>query len=663
MDVEKIYKNPLFLVLLAIGLSVVLQSLFLLNIKDNPNLYFNGNFIPLWTHDSGLYGFYAKELISGANLPFTSEYMPGWLLYGMYKITPFSLDQLMFFSPVVISSFVIIPIFGIFALFNLQRVGFFAGVLTTISFGYYYRSFFGYFDTDILNLFFPLMVTWGLIGYSSTNNRLFILLSALSMLGFSLWYHSYIAVGASIVLMWSVYTFIFQREHLNNYLIIIILAIPFLHVNFLIELITIFCLFAISYQTFFTKTKYIPYIFLALLIIGAFFIDFNLFVQRAGDYIEKVQYTKLANLSFLNTLSTVSEAVKVDIDKFSMLVSSNLPLALVGLFGFVLLSFKHRQFLLILPLGFVGFLSLIAGERFVLYGIVVFSFGLVYIGHELSSGFAKYQKSILTIFMAIISYFYLQEIISFSKYKKPVFNQSQMQTLSKLPKNKDNFILTWWDYGWPLWYTTDAKTLIDNGKHFEDNYIISKLLFSTNQNLVANASKQSVKLFKEGRKKGHYKLMSYLLKNRSLNEALKLLKTPSESKTPVYWYLNNRLLKVANVIETFSNIDPKGGKQKNASFLAYIYNTKYNSFDSKNGIFSLQKGKLHVKTYINTQTKKTKNYEKNGIYLIQNKTHFFICDENIYNSFLVQALLLHNVDEKLFQIISYDDTSMLIKVK
>ncbi len=663
MDVEKIYKNSFLVVFVAIFLSLILQSIFLLHVKDNPSYFFDGNFIPLWTHDAGLYGFYAKKLISGANIAFKSEYMPGWLLYALYKLTPFSLEQLMFFTPVFISSLVIVPIFGMLKLFNLEKVGFFAGILTTLSFGYYYRSFFGYYDTDILNLFFPLMIIWGLIGFCHTNKKIFILLSALSMLGFSLWYHSYIAIGASIVLMWTLYTLIFKRDDFNSYLVLLMLAIPFLHVNITIKLISIFVMFLLTYQRFFIRSKYLPFIFLALVIVGGFFIDANSFIQRASEYIYKAEFTKLANIAFLNTLGTVSEASSIGFERFFNLSSSNISFGLIGIFGYILLVLKHRQYLLLLPLGFIGFLALVAGERFVIYGVSLFSIGIAYLTHEICSGLPKYKNIAILGLMCVVSIFYIKDIITFSKYEKPIFNKSELHVISKLPKAKDNFILTWWDYGWPLWYETEAQTLIDNGKHFEDNYIISKLLFLNNQNIVANASKQTVKLFKKARKKGHYKLMTYLLKGRSLNEALTLLNTPSVTKTPIYWYLNTQLLDIANSIEEFSNIDHKNRKRKNGSFIAYIKNSYGAKFNAHKGVLTINGKPIQMASYNNLMTKDSRKYNQNGFYLVLTKTHFLVCTKNIYNSFLVQSLLFKNVNKKLFEIISQDDTSMLIKVK
>lgn len=649
-----------FSIPVGILLSILLQSVFLFVIKDNPNVYFNGHFVPLWTHDAGLYGFYAKQLLNGVNLPFNSEYMAGWLLYGITKFSPFSIEQVIFYSPVFLSSLIIIPIIFISRFFDLQKVGFFAGILSTLSYGYYYRSFFGYFDTDILNLFFPLVAIWGLVGLSFTKNRFYLLLASLGMFLFSLWYHSFLAIGAGIIGIWIIYILIFQREEFINYLAIFILSIPLLHVSLWIEILAIFVIFALSFLPI-KNSKYFPFGF--LLFVVAFFASTNISFQRALEYIDKSLYIKSANLSFLNTLNTVAEAGGIGFTKWGELTSANLSLAFLSIFGFILLCIKQRQFLLFLPLAFLGLLSIVAGERFVLYGVVAFSFGISYFAFMVSENIKKYNNIVFITLLSIVTIFFIQKIINFAKIETPIFNKQDLEVLSKLPKDKNNFILTWWDYGWPLWYETGAKTLIDNGKHFEDNYIISKLLFFPNQAYVANASKQSVRLYKEANSKGSYKLVPYLFKKNTPQIALQNLAKPSKATRPIYWYLNTNLLTVGLDIKSFSDIDLKSGKKLMGGFLAYLKKSNQVKFDKINGIVNLNGQKFNIQSYTNTKTKEFKKYNGIDIQFIETPTHYLSCTANIYNSFLVQTLIFKNVNKNLFDIVSYNDTSMILKVK
>lgn len=666
MDVkERFFKRLHVSIFVAIVASILLQSLFLWIIKDNPNNFFNGNFVPLWTHDAGLYGFYAKELLSGVNLPFETEYMAGWLLYALTKMLPFSIDNVLFFAPVVLSSLIIIPIVFIAKLFHLERVGFFGGILATLAYGYYYRSFFGYYDTDILNLFFPLIAIWGLIGLSKTNNRFFALLSACGILGFNLWYHSFEAIALGIISMWTLYTLLFERDKLVNYLAILMMGLAFLHVSIWLQLIGVLIIFTFSFIDVKINEKYLLFGFLASLGASLFFINPNSLYTRALDYINKGTYIQSdSNLTFLNTLNTVSEAQKISLETWGFLTASNTPLAFLGAFGFVLICLKHKQFLLFLPLVLLGLLSMVAGERFVMFGVVAFSLGLVYLVSEFTDSLAKYTNIVFLGLLAIIISFYIQRIIHLANVESPVFNKIDLKVLSSLPKDKNNFILSWWDYGWPLWYTTGARTLIDNGKHFEDSYIISKLLFTQNQTFVANVSKNSVRFFQEANQKGHPKLVPYIFQKYKPQEALNHLNTPSQSIRPIYWYLHTSLLRVGNTIKKFSDIDPASGQIAENELL--IYSEKNNNvyFDKKSGVLHKDDQKFRIHFYTHTSTKElTSTSNISDLYLIETPTHYLISTPNIFRSFLVQALLFQRVDTELFEIVSKNDTSMLLRVK
>ncbi|NES53500.1 peptide-binding protein, partial [Escherichia coli] len=53
-------------------------------------------------------------------------------------------------------------------------------------------------------------------------------------------------------------------------------------------------------------------------------------------------------------------------------------------------------------------------------------------------------------------------------YKAPtVFSQNEASLLNQLKNiaNREDYVVTWWDYGYPVRYYSDVKTLVDGGKH------------------------------------------------------------------------------------------------------------------------------------------------------------------------------------------------------
>lgn len=662
--VKSIFERLHVKILVALVLSILLQSLFLWIIKDTPNNFFNGSFVPLWTHDAGLYGFYAKELLSGVNLPFETEYMAGWLLYALVKILPFSIDTILFFSPIFISSLIIIPIIYMTKLFDLVKVGFFGGILATLAYGYYYRSFFGYYDTDILNLFFPLLAILGVIGLAKTKNRFFGLIASFGILGFNLWYHSFEAIALGIIAFWTLFVLIFQRDSLANYLTIFMMGIALLHVEPSMQIVAILILFALSFIPIKIDEKYLLLGFFILVGVGLFVVDVGSLYERALDYISKGAFISSGgNLTFLNTLTTVGEAGKISLERWGMLTASHISLAFLGVFGYILLCIRHKKFLLLLPLVFIGLLSMLAGERFVMFGVSVVALGVAYFAHEITQFLPKYKNRAFASLMIVATLFYAQKVIYLAKIEVPVFNGEDLKVLEKVKDDKKNFIFSWWDYGWPLWYETRAKTLIDNGKHFEDNYIVSKLLFTQNQAFVANASKNSVRLFQEANQKGSPKLVPYLFKKYKPENLLQELAKPSKAIRPIYWYLNTDLLEVANNIKSFSDIDPISGKRVGGGLFIYLRKTNAINFNPQNGVLNIQGQKFNIQSYTNLEKKSFQQYSGIDIQFIETKTHYLVCTSNIFNSFFIQALLFHRVHSSLFEVVAKNDSSILLRVK
>lgn len=65
-------------------------------------------------------------------------------------------------------------------------------------------------------------------------------------------------------------------------------------------------------------------------------------------------------------------------------------------------------------------------------------------------------------------------------YRVPtVMNKTEVEQLDSLRNiaGREDYIVAWWDYGYPLRYYVDTKTLIDGGKHEGDvNFPVSFML-------------------------------------------------------------------------------------------------------------------------------------------------------------------------------------------
>jgi dolichyl-diphosphooligosaccharide--protein glycosyltransferase/undecaprenyl-diphosphooligosaccharide--protein glycosyltransferase len=599
-------------------------------------LYFQASDIaPIWTPDAGLYGFYAKQLITGISLPFDNHYIAGYFIYFIHNITTIDIDNLMFYLPAFLSSLVVIPIMFLTYLYKIPYIGIFSAILGSTWLSYYSRTHLGYMDTDVLNSFFILSFIVSIIWFSEKKDILSFSLAILSLFAFFLWYHSSLPIIAGFISFYLLYFFIFDNSSL--------------------------------------KIKMI--LFSSCLVILSIFLykyDFSIFYDRAVDYINKQDIFSIGEYKFKSSLSTVSEAQSQDI----FMVAKNMVGSFYYLFfatlGLILLAIKNRSAILLFFMLFLGLISIVAGFRFSIYGVQVASIGLIFflaIFKNVMIYFANFNKKttkyILNIILTILCILPVLQIVNYNKHLSPFFTTKESNVLKNL--EEDAFVLSWWDYGWPIWYYTnnDKSTLIDNGKHHEDNYIVSKILTSNNQTFIANASKYFSDRYIEFSPKS---IISFEIAKNNLS-ILNILSEKDYSykaKQPTYILLHKKMLLLFSTIYDFSNLDLNSGK-RNKEYVFYLNKIIIENektivtldmiFDIENGFIYQNDIKFPIKSF------NEKKFHEDGFFVLKDKGVIYIMGEDILNSFIFQTLLFKNIDSEKFEIYKEVDNILLIKVK
>ncbi len=147
--------------------------------------------------------------------------------------------------------------------------------------------------------------------------------------------------------------------------------------------------------------------------------------------------------------------------------------------GYIVLVWRHKPFIIALPLIGVGIFAHIGGLRFTVYGVPIMAISVVYLFWVIGSGFKEKMFQYIFVIFATGMMLY-PNIAHVIAYTVPtVMNRSEVNDLVKLNKISDrkDYTLAWWDYGYPIWFYSDTSTLIDGGKHHHDNYIVSKICF------------------------------------------------------------------------------------------------------------------------------------------------------------------------------------------
>jgi dolichyl-diphosphooligosaccharide--protein glycosyltransferase/undecaprenyl-diphosphooligosaccharide--protein glycosyltransferase len=277
-------------------------------------------------------------------------------------------------------------------------------------------------------------------------------------------------------------------------------------------------------------------------------------------------------------------------------------------------------------------------------------------------------------------------------YKVPtVLNKTEVQDLVKLDEmagGKD-YTIAWWDYGYPIWFYSDTNTLIDGGKHNNDNFIISTIMQTSSPELAANLSRLAVETYVDS----NYSVVSNVLfksgeKNQTdPGDLIEALKDPDYKLPPktrdIYFYMPLRMLGIFPTVAVFGNLDLETGKKlRNITF----YPTR--AVSNKNGmvhlangiVLDLQKGKVQLgnqlvslQYFLVTENRKDGSIKVQGqrfdpkaalaVVFMKSYGKFIVMDTETLNSIYVKMFILGQYDKNLFELVVASPYSRIYKLK
>jgi len=629
---------------------IVLLRLVLAYETSSSLLYnLDGEFLSILTPDASLYGYYARLLLDG--LQHNSDvYLIEYVIYILVKITPFSLDQIIYILPAFLSSLVVVPTMLITRLFiDKKYMVSMVGLIVGIGYGYYSRTYLGYCDTDMLNLFFPMMMLYGMV-LSVRDKKLYhLLIVIVSTILYMAWYHS------SLVLIYA----------MDAFFIIYMLAI--------------------NYKKF-IYNKYITFSSVLVLLVVISQVDVNQFLFHANRYIFKSKILDNSGFYFVSPMQLIAEAKSTNLQYIAHLISGNIIIFIASFIGYVLLVVRHKEMLLALPMLVLGLLSIKAGVRFHIYAIGVMAISYVYFGYYVISRYKlKNTISILLVtMMFIVTVYENYRSLQYynTKVAKPVFYPEQVQALKALQKIKSNnaYAITWWDYGWPVRYYGGLKTMIDNGRHHADNYTVANILVSPSQKFTHHASNYFYDLFAQDNKRDAITQGLQQEKNpkrlfaKINNEELKISK-----KVDKYIILPIQMNRLIYTIYQFANINPQTGKRISSHVFRryiklnednnFIYFNKNAKLDKRTSKLIQSKQEVIIKRFSqvvfrkNKKMKKIVNFSDKGLNLIKFVNQYYVMDDYFYNSTIVQMMFFNNYDKKYFLPIYEGQTISIYKVR
>ncbi|RUM63547.1 MAG: hypothetical protein DSZ03_05165, partial [Sulfurimonas sp.] len=549
----------------------------------------------------------------------------------------------------LLSSLVVIPIVLMGYALKLLRVGFYAALIGGIGINFYTRSYLGYMDTDTLNLFFPYLAVASLLLGLQRKSYFWGVMFLVSLLGFYYWYHSSLLIIAAL-------------------LAVALIMVPLV-----------------------LKSRVAGALSLIVIIAALLLVDHSKIIKRAGDYLHAQHAITLqgadATYHFTNTLGTVSEAVDTSILKISPILVGTQAYILLATAGYVLLVIARPVFLVALPLLLLGYGASFLGMRFSMFATPVLAFGFVYLLYLLDRRFSHKHLPVLGTFAALVLMLY--NIVVVNNTVAPCFFKKKdviaLQQFAALNTDND-LIYSWWDYGWPLWYYIGSNnTLIHNGRHGSDTYLIAKLLLSSNQNFVANAARYFSQKHLEGHAQHKQEVLPYVIQTNNLNDIFQELNynIPTDARgRNTYIMLHRDMLMTFNTIERFAQTDLQSGQRHGMASELYIsdllqpYHPASPIIQGDTFTFDLRRGEMQgndgAKAVIygvlitqNGTITASKQYNKNSPYIliIYNNTKAIYLNTAAFDSFLVQALLLDLYDKSLFEKMVQTPSFKILKLK
>lgn len=685
-------KKIVLLMLIAYAFSFLVRMIWVYQFNGVDSFYWN-NQLMINTNDGYYFASSAQQFLEGMHID--NPRVVSWLSQATsfvtvlaVKLTPFSLESAILYMPAIISSLVVIPMILIANLYRVPLLGFFSALIGSIAWSYYNRTMVGYYDTDMFSAMAPMFILYFLLSAIEDEKLESSLYAALAIFSYPFLYNSGLSIIYSIGLLYMAYMIVFHRKDTFTYQSIVLITIALLQFNMFAKTLLIFATYFVMKKEM-LKAEHIKYAAYVLILFFLFYSNmFGIIFAKIAGYTAKGAEGE--GLKFYGVAQTVREAGKIPFETMANRISGSELGVIVSLIGYIMMVIKYRPFILALPLIGIGVFSLMGGLRFTVYAVPIAAMGALFAFYVIGSFIAnkKAKYTLLTLFTLAML---LPNIVHIIGYKVPtVFNKQEVKVLDKLKSegSEKDYIVTWWDYGYPLWFYTNKNTLIDGGKHNQDNFLASKILSSTSQKEAAYLSRLAVEKYVETNSTVAPLLFSDAegkavdVSDYFLGLKNDMVSIPKKTRE-IYIYLPLRMLNIFPTVNVFSNLDLNSGQSFARPFFYQSSSARDMGnmlslgggvmIDKKSGKLKLgnqtvplkqmivsqidNKGKVH------NQVQTINPTSRFSVIFMKSYGKFLVLDDKMFNSLFIQLFVLGNVDSRYFESVIEDPLAKVYRVK
>lgn len=512
------------MLLIVVAMAIVLQLkwLYVDSTQFMPQYFFNGERI-LTTNDGYHYANATRDVLEGnkgeaAFFPAAEFEMPALLSVMLYKILPFSLDELFYFMSIFVSTLLVIPVYLIARNFTNPLVASLSALLAPITQSYAVRTMGGYYDTDMLILTIPLFVAYFLLKVLESGKiRDSVLCAIFGIMAIAWHTTSAIALLGFALFLGICYALIFKRDNPKIFeaLGLVIISLSLINIFAKIALLAIYLHFMVDSAFIFkgiterikSRLKYkSATLFLIAIAIGLlsnvdrFISSFVLYVV-AGDTLQN------ASVIVRGVTDTILELKPLDFNGAVTRIIGDYTAFTLGSIGILLLFYKRPQTIILLPFILLGLASMKLGIRFSMFASPIFSIGVFYFVYFITR-FAKqlFDDKIVIYGVKVAVYAVIAGVcimphIYFGKnigYAPALYNEemSALNAIKEDSASRENVTISWWDYGFLTSYYTNTRSIIsgidmDGVMHF----VAAKIITETNQRAAYNLMKVAINLY------------------------------------------------------------------------------------------------------------------------------------------------------------------------
>jgi dolichyl-diphosphooligosaccharide--protein glycosyltransferase/undecaprenyl-diphosphooligosaccharide--protein glycosyltransferase len=698
MNIFDIQENKLslkmtVLIILATFIFSILCRLIWVNQFSGEETFIWNNQLMINTNDGYYFAEGAKDIVAG---DYSDQRSPtntfvSQLTAFFVEVFSFSLETVILYLPAFLSSLIVIPMVLIGRTLGNTYLGGVAALLSAVTWSYYNRTMVGYYDTDMLNIVFPMFILLGMVLAIKTEHVRYILTSIVSIILYQYWYTASYSLIIGLIVMFALYLVIKDRQNKQNYLMIALLLFSLATIPVALKIVLVVGIYLLFH---FFKEKALQGVYIVL---GVAFIvvlvtgGFNPILNNLKLYIFRESLVTNADniqLHYFSVTQTVREAGQISFETFANRISGHTITFVLSIIGYILLLIRYPLMILSLPMVVLGFIAQQAGLRFTVYAVPIMGFGFAYLVFLISKSFITDKKLklafvLVSIFIAL--YPNIQHIVD---YKVPtVFKKDEVQILDQLGKiaKPNDYVVAWWDYGYPIRFYANVNTLIDGGLHSGNlNFPVSFAL--TNDQLsAANMARLSVEYTKNKKSDFRDMMLDYNVTNanRFLTQLRSKTFTLPEKSSDIYFYLPYRMLNIFPTVAKFSNINLMSGKQERQ---VYFFPSSVAS--QQNGKVILRNGIIYdaIKGEVAVSSKTFKVYRvdavrqlSNGQSSVESNLHsisgdfcivymqsygqMVVMDRKTYESTYVQMFMLGKYDKELFELVIASPYTKIFKLK